>query len=298
MRRPRPGEMLGSGVRLIAASAADCSAFEETARAYLHSVPNLPDPGWDILLVTQALEVPGLDHCPALAQDGRCAIYDNQKPVACAAVPLDPLVPDQLQHLVLAERHMDAAFLGAGCIGNGTQVGLLPLIRGPNICDKQYSEALAERRRQLRADKRFWGRAVFRMLELELFSSPASLARVPTQGYLTMSLAPVLVAVAEVSEHCRARCIEYLESQLALSDHVLQASSTRERLTGSATQLRAFTKTSMALWEALSNGRVLGDGDSHFRDDIAAVEAWLELPQRNHNQCSLPAGEPIGVSDS
>ncbi|MEK7975896.1 flagellin N-methylase, partial [Burkholderia contaminans] len=34
--------------------------------------------------------------------------------------------------------------------------------------------------------------------------------------YLTVSIVPVLLAVAQVSAYCRTRCIEFIDAQLAL----------------------------------------------------------------------------------
>ena len=281
MRRPRQGP------------------FETTARAYLHGLPGLRDPDSDILLTAQALDVASFGRCPALTKDGHCSIHDDNKPVACMAVPFDPLVPDQLQHLVLAERQIDASFSGAGCIRKGTQANMLPLMHGPTIVDNQAATALAERRRQLLEEKHFWGDAVFRVLEPELFSLPASLAKIPTQGYLTISLTPALMVVAEMSARCRARCIEYLESQLALSDNILLANEVPETRadSGVLAQLRAFAKTSMSLREALRNGHVFRKGVQYSRDESVAIETWLELtPARS--RLSRQAIEPIGAEDS
>ena len=277
MKRPRPGDFLGHGDAMVAANDADCAAFEEIARAYLHSVPGPGESDYDILLATQGFDTPGLDRCAALGYDGRCTIHANRKPVGCRAVPLDPLVPDRLQHLVLAERQIDADFSGAGCIQHGTNSNSLPLIRNSVVVDKEAKSALAERRRNLLQDKRFWGNAVFQLLEPELFSQPASMARIPTEGFMIMSLAPVLIAIAEVSERCRLRCVEYLESQLALSDHVLRASSLDATDETSSAQLRAFTRTNMALWNSMQTGRVFGVHETRSTEQTAATEAWLEL---------------------
>ncbi|SAL87296.1 flagellin N-methylase [Caballeronia arvi] len=46
-------------------------------------------------------DYPSAGRCPALADDGLCSLHSTGKPDQCAAVPLDPLVPDHLQHAVL-----------------------------------------------------------------------------------------------------------------------------------------------------------------------------------------------------
>jgi len=300
MKRPRPGNILGSGHSAVAASEADCAAFGEIAETYFHRIRRYVESDYDILLETHGFSTPGLDPCPALGSEGKCAIHTNRKPAGCRTVPLDALVPDRLQNLVLAERQIDAHFSGANCIKRGTNAGTLPLIRGPTVIDRHSNEAIAERRRNLQADKLFWGDAVFQLLEPELFSVPSSLARIPASGFLIMSIAPVLSAIAERSERCLLRCVEYLESQVALIDKVLQASRlyTTERAAASLTQLEAFARTNWALCNAMQTRRVIRARGGASAEQSAATEAWLELTTKLTPRAPSESGKRHVSKDS
>ena len=130
MKRPCPGDSLGNGYAAIAANAEDCAAFDDSANRYLHSIRRYSGSDHDVLLATHGFDIPGLGNCPALGSDGRCTIHSDRKPAGCCTVPLDALVPDEFQHLVLAERQIDAHFSGANCIKRGINAGTLPLIQG------------------------------------------------------------------------------------------------------------------------------------------------------------------------
>jgi Fe-S-cluster containining protein len=73
----------------------------------------------EVLLVTHAWHDERLARCPALAEDGRCALHAENKPLVCAVAPLDALEPDALQHRVLAQRAREAAYFGADCLAEG-----------------------------------------------------------------------------------------------------------------------------------------------------------------------------------
>jgi len=173
--------------------------------------------GSEVLLVTHAWHDERLGRCPALADDGRCAIHAENKPLVCSIAPLDALVPDALQHRVLAQRAREAAYLGADCIAGSARDGFAPLVRRLHVVDLDAKRALAARREALVLEKRFWGTAVFRLLQSELFANPTALAKIPPDGFMSLSLAPVIMVVAEASARCRARCLEYLDAQLVLA---------------------------------------------------------------------------------
>lgn len=174
---------------------------------------------FDLLLVTHAWHDERLERCPALADDGRCGIHADDKPLVCLLAPLDALVPDALQHEVLARRAREAVYFGADCIAAGASApaGFAPLVRRLQVVDLDAKRALAARREALVLEKRFWGTAVFRLLEAELRANRDSLAKMPPDGFMSLSLAPVVMVVAEASERCRVRCIEYLDAQLVLA---------------------------------------------------------------------------------
>jgi Fe-S-cluster containining protein len=257
--RMRAGDRLGA--RGVRATEADRLAHAELADAVLHPVAD----GGYVLLATHAFSSDARDACPALGADMRCTIHDDRKPAACAVVPLDALVPDRLQHVVLAERSAEAAYLGADCLAGGareasrpapggTRPHLLPVLRGSTVVDGDARDALARRRKDLAEEKARWGRAVFAMLSEELFASAEGLARVPVQGFLVMAIAPVLLVLASASAADRGRCLEYVDAQIALIDRQLGVPSPRDAR--GLAQLAAFARTHRALRAGLGRTTV------------------------------------------
>ena len=220
-----------------------------------------PDAPRDLLLVTHAWHDERLGRCPALASDGRCSIHTAGKPLVCSLAPLDALLPDAWQRVVLAARTREAAFLGADCIAAGERPGFVPLVRRLHVIEPEAQALLARRRAELVLEKRHWGTGVFRLLVPELFAKPEMLAKIPPDGYLSLSVAPVLMVLADISEACRKRCIEYLEAQLALA-----------RTLGAEHVVRGHD----GLRDALAQR---GTRDTLDRDTAAATEAWLGLEQ-------------------
>jgi Fe-S-cluster containining protein len=276
--RPRLGDRLGTGPLAPRASDADCRAVSDLADALLHRLPGGPQAD-DVLLATQAFSPHASDPCPALGVDMRCTIHDDRKPVQCSVVPLDALVPDRLQHVVLADRRTEASYLGADCIVPGTGPGspLTPLVRRLAVVDAAACEALAHRRRDLVDEKRWWGNAVFGVLRGELFANPAALARVPVGGFLVLAIAPVLVVLSAVSPRCRQRCLEYLDAQTALIDERVRIAVASKRLAdrpGTA-QLRAFARANVALNAALE--KASPEARSCTAGESRAIEAWMGL---------------------
>ncbi|MCC8400781.1 hypothetical protein LJ655_02530 [Paraburkholderia sp. MMS20-SJTN17] len=234
--RRRPGERLRVGRHEALLDEADCAAFDGLAETLLYR------PGDTFSIVAQGFDYPSLARCPALADDGRCAIHLKGKPLTCEVVPLDPLVPDHLQHLVLAERGDSAVYAGSACIQEGTRDDLALLVDEGRIADLHAQHALARRRRALEEERSIWTQAVFDALRAELFDSPAALARIPPGGFLTISLVPALLSVAAASARCRALCIDYIDSQLALIERCIAQALTRRRLDDRPVtqQLRGF----------------------------------------------------------
>ncbi|HEV8548378.1 MAG TPA: YkgJ family cysteine cluster protein [Polyangiaceae bacterium] len=181
----------------------------------------------DLLLFTHAWYDEASARCPALDADGRCAIHDDHKPLVCRIAPLDALVPDGLQHQVLERRARDAAYFRADCIAPGLRAGFDPLVRRLEVVDPAAHAALARRRAELALEKRHWGDGVYRLLESELFEKPEELAKIPRGGFMSLSIAPVLMVLAETSARCRARCIAYLDAQLTLARSLGAAQPTR-----------------------------------------------------------------------
>jgi hypothetical protein len=208
-----------------------------------------PDTGSEqVLLATQAFDAGLSEECPALDGERRCSIQDQRKPAICRVVPFDALLPDRLQHLVLAGRAAEAHYLGSDCISAGKRSGLPVVTRHLSVVDEHARTALLQRRRDLAEERRFWGDAVLKMLHAELLSQPAQLARVPLGGFLGLSIAPVLMVLADASPRSRERCMVFLDAQALLCERTLQAARDRGR-EGHATtrQLRAFCATNARL---------------------------------------------------
>jgi uncharacterized protein len=272
VKRLLPGEQLGA--ELVDETA--CAAGSELAARLMHPGGPSSRPRYDFLLATQGFDYPSLNRCPALQEDQRCAIHHDHKPVTCSVVPLEALVADQLQHLVLAGRGLAGEDHGTGCIVAGERVGFTPLTRNSEVTDTELALALAQRRDDLAADKRWWGDAVFGMLHRELFADPAAVNRIPFDGFLSIAPAPILMVLADASMRCRERCIEYLDAQVALIEEKIRQALDRKKSADRAVtqQLRAFAQSSRALRKALREAPPLGANRS---GDAAELEAWLGL---------------------
>ncbi len=273
--RLRPGTRLGGNAGATA-SDRDCDAYSDLADAVLHRLPGEPRVH-DVLLATQGFSPSPSDPCPALGSDMRCTIHDDRKPATCAVVPLEALVPDRLQHVVLAERTREAAYLGADCVARGARPDFSRMTDRLAVVDDGARASLARRRRDLADEKRWWGESVFQMLKDDLFADATALARVPESGFLVMAMAPVLMVLATVSSRCRQRCLEYVDAQTVLIESSIRVAVARRRLDGRAEieQLGAFARTHRALRIAFESApaRLGSRGPREARD----VEAWMGL---------------------
>jgi hypothetical protein len=233
----------------------------------------IPQPGGasHVAILGQGYEYEGMG-CPALRPDGLCGLHEAGKPAMCAAVPLDPLVPDSMQHRVLAERRRDAAFLAADCIVAGTAPDHDILVQDGQVRDAAFQAGLHRQRAALADDKRIWGRAVFDVLAPGLFNDPAALGRIPENGFLALPLIPALLALAERSDACRERCSAYVDAQLALIARAVHRAIQRKRA-----DERPMTQRLRA-WEASYRDvrAVLAVRPATPRRDLP-VETWLGL---------------------
>ncbi|NML34431.1 hypothetical protein HHL14_26820 [Paraburkholderia sp. G-4-1-8] len=274
--RRRPGERVRVGRHEAVLDEADCAAFEEIADALLYRA------GETFSIVAQGYDYPSLARCPALADDGRCAIHLHGKPLTCEVVPLDPLVPDRLQHLVLAERSQSAVYVGSACIQEGPRADATLLVDEGCIADVKAQAALTRRRRALEQERAVWAQAVFDALRADLFDSPAALARIPAGGFLTISLVPALLTVAAASTLCRTLCIDYVDSQLALIERSIAQALTRRRLDDRPVtqQLRGFANAYRhARTRLVEAANVEADRDAF--PSRPEVEAYLASPAGN-----------------
>lgn len=222
--RKRLGERLRVGSHEHTLDETDVAAFDSIANTLLYRA------GDTFSITTQGYDYPSVARCPALADDGRCAIHFSGKPVTCEVVPLDPLVPDSLQHVVLAARNQSSAYFGAHCIQEGEHADAALLVSDGHIADGGARDALTRRRRALALERDVWGHAVFDSLRRDLFDSPAALARIPAGGFLTISIVPALLAVASTSDRCRQLCAGFVDSQIGLIDRTIEQALSRRRL--------------------------------------------------------------------
>jgi Fe-S-cluster containining protein len=268
--RKRQGERLRVGRHERVLDAADIAAFDSIADTLLYRA------GDSFSITTQGYDYPSVARCPALRDDGHCAIHFSGKPLTCEVVPLDPLVPDTLQHLVLAARTQSSAYVGANCIQEGERDDAPLFVDGSRIVDANAQNALTRRRDALAKEREVWGQAVFESLRQDLFNSPAALARIPVNGFLTISIVPALLAVAGTSARCRELTVDYIDSQIALIGRSIAQALLRRRLDDRPVtqELRGFANAyqrAKALLAAPPAGRY------HQRDAlfVASIEAYL-----------------------
>ena len=275
VRQVRTGESLGQGSDCCQANQEDRAAYDQISADCLHRIRAEEAHGHDFLLTPQGFDDPGLGRCPALGEDGRCTIHGKGKPALCSAIPLDPLMPDRLQHLVLAERWAESDELGARCITR-TKDPERTTVRGTRVRDDDALRALAAGRRALAADKRFWGTAIFAQIAEQLLAQSGGVQRIPRQGFLVIPLTPVIELLAGVSERCRELCLEYLDAQMVLCAITARACLARKQPSDATTldRLQGLLRANHRLRSSLTSGRP----ESHVPPGVAGsdVEAWLE----------------------
>jgi len=268
VQRLKPGDTLSAGPTRHTLSADDAHALAALARTFYFE---LGGTGYDLSIQTQALDYPSLKRCPALGDDQRCAIHADRKPAVCSMVPFDALFPDRLQAAVLASRD-----LGEDCIKAGLAPDSEVVFRGLEIQSADYRSAVDQRRRDLLADKDYFGHAVFAMLKPALLAEPGQLQRIPVEGFFTMSLIPALVVFAGVSEPCRTRILAYVDSQLALIDgKILKAGQRRDPEDFAITrELSGYLSAYLQLRPEL---QVKGRGFPARTETVASVETYLGI---------------------
>ncbi|OLL32277.1 hypothetical protein BTH42_07455 [Burkholderia sp. SRS-W-2-2016] len=278
--RRRPGDRLRVGGYETVLDDSDCAEFDALGEALLYRA------GDTFSIVAQGFDYPSLARCPALADDGRCAIHLHGKPLTCEVVPLDPLVPDSLQYLVLAERARSAVYLGSACIQEGKRDDAPLLVDQGHVADRDAREALARRRRALELEREVWTQAVFDALRADLFDSPAALARIPSGGFLTISLVPALLTVAAASERSRQLCIDYIDSQLRLIERSIAQALTRRRLDDRPVtqQLRGFANAYRHAKERLERAAVSSEDGvrSNVMPAHTGIDAYLSGATSTH----------------
>jgi hypothetical protein len=217
--------------------------FERLAATLWHRLPSASAHTDDVLLATRAFDLGLSERCPALDEQQRCSLHADRKPSICRVVPLDALQPDRAQHLVLAGREAEARHFGSDCIAPGQKPGFSVVTRRLEVVNGDARAALAQRRADLAEERAAWGDRVFQLLSADLFASEAALERVPKSGFMTLSLAPVLISLLQQSLLSPARCLAYLDAQAVLAERLLRAAPESDGVR----QLTAFAATNARL---------------------------------------------------
>jgi hypothetical protein len=202
-----------------------------------------------ITVTTLAFDYASTARCPALLDDGLCSLHARGKPDQCIAVPLDPLVTDDLQHAVLAQRSHGAGWIGEQCIKPGEHEGAL-LLRGIEIIDADARTAMQRRRQALQIEREIWGTAVFEGLLRECPSPRHALSMLPEQGYRTIAIVPALLQIGCLSRKLAESCITYIDGQTTLIERSVARAIERRRLDD-----RPTTQTMRNFADALQHAR-------------------------------------------
>ena len=231
-------EPLRAGARIDGVEVSAATAGE--ARA-LHDALGFPHGGRRWRVAARAYDYPSLGRCPALRDDGLCAIHDDRKPGQCDVVPLEPELPDGLQRIVLHRRASEAAYFGAACI-EAEAAPADALVDGERVVHPAYHEALARQRRRLVDEVEDWGHRLAAQLvpSLDATRRGRSLAA----GHLTLSMLPVLGLLASRSAGQSRRCADYARAQIELIEASIHAALRRgDRADRPVTQeLRRFAQ--------------------------------------------------------
>ncbi|WP_322051926.1 flagellin N-methylase [Paraburkholderia bannensis] len=264
--RRRVGERLIAGGVERVLDAQDIADQDALNDALFHRA-GAREAGW-ISVTLQGYDYPSAGRCPALAQDGRCTLHEAGKPARCAAVPLDPLVPDGWQPVALGARREGVRALGADCIRDALEPGALSLIDGDRVID---TTALERERAALMFERKLWRDAV----AAALAASPGALAALKPGGRLTIAPVPALLTVARLSPACRAAAIDVIGQQRTLIDAHVDAALKRRRPDERAftQELRGFAQAHERALDELS--RPCAPTPSSDPNFVREAEIWL-----------------------
>jgi Fe-S-cluster containining protein len=239
----------------------------------------LPDGEHALALATQAFYDPELARCALLLPDHRCGVQHDRKPAACLVAPLEAWLPDRMQHRVLAGRLQAAEYLGADCITRGAPgAGGQPLTRNLTVVDDDAQRALQRRRDDLADERRYWGEAVFASLQRQLVD-PVALARIPSEGFVSIPPAPLLLVLAAVSERCRQRVLRFVQAQLGLITSTLAVRAG----SSAASELARLAHTSERLLSTLAQPGLAQSPISAPHAYQRELEAWLGIDPAREN---------------
>ena len=128
--------------------------------------------------------------------------------------------------------------------------------------------SIAEQARHLELDRRFWANAVYSLLPLDLLES----SLIPSDGFLSISIVPVLMVIARVSDGCRERCLGYLKAQeLAIEAALARLPAHAAHAQG---QLSGFAENAITLRQLLANSPSPRSASS--AQEARDVERWLD----------------------
>ena len=236
--RQKEGDTLISAGIHYSVSAHDALQIQKMAELQLCNSDDKVFGTYDFSIMTQAMDYESLNKCPALGEAGQCGIHFDQKPSVCSMVPFDSLYPNSLQNIVVMSRQFEE-----NCIVAGERDGYQVVINNKEVVSSHYSHILKQRRDDLALEKHWWGKAVFSMLQNEFFSQPDAVAKIPLDnGLLSLSIIPVLMVLAGASKKCNARCLQYVDSQLALLDNKISLALIRKSVADKETtkEFRSF----------------------------------------------------------
>ncbi|GAB7126217.1 hypothetical protein JCM19000A_07240 [Silvimonas sp. JCM 19000] len=178
----------------------------------------------DLVLLLQGYQWASQPSCPALQSDQRCGVHGAHKPATCRVVPLDALLPDAEQALLLPQRAESAAFIGADCLQPNVAGAGQILLRQLQVVEPEYLGALQQRRADLARDRTLWGDALHAILRPELARSGRNLQ----DGYLSLPLVPLLAHLALHDAIWRERVHALLDAQIALIESGIAAALQRK----------------------------------------------------------------------
>ncbi len=242
LRRIKPhkaGDVLFAQQFRRTVSSADAQLLNDLAKSQLFHTAGMNNQGdYYFSIMTQAMDYESLQKCPALGEDNYCTIQSDRKPNVCSVVPFDALYPDSFQNIVLMSRGF-----AENCLVNGLKDDFEVVAQDRQVQSDEYLKALRLRRDHLCLEKKLWGEAIFAMLQAEGYCHSGKAGKVPIDNaILSLSIIPVLMVVAGVSEKCANRCLQYVDVQIDLLDHkISQALSRKSTADKPTTQVfRAF----------------------------------------------------------
>jgi Fe-S-cluster containining protein len=211
IKKYRQGAVLNSGTTNFKLTPSDAEEISQIYDSIYFDADLSRNSDYCYAIMTQGLDYESLKACPALNNEGRCSIHNNRKPTVCSMVPFDSAFPNALQHIVLMSRRFEE-----NCIMEGEVAEYEVVIKDRLVINSEYRDTLLQHREEMLYAKKWWGNDVFAMLLPSLNNQVVDREKISFDGYLMLPLIPVLMVLADMSEKCRSRCLQYLDSQISL----------------------------------------------------------------------------------